>query len=71
VKAGSAFVQKSFVVPGVGSYDVKEPLSSQSVGFAGRLADFSDKWAKEVPGPGSYKTLELLDKNRKVQLSKY
>jgi hypothetical protein len=71
VKAGAAFGEKSFSVPGVGAYDIKDLASNKTVGLAGRLVDLSDKWTKQVPGPGSYKTLDLLDKNLKSQLSKY
>ncbi len=71
VKAVSTFDERSSKGPGPGAYHVKEPTSQQKVSFSGRLADLSDKWALSVPGPGAYKTLELLDKNRKSNLSKF
>jgi len=33
--------------------------------------DLSDKWKLSVPGPGAYKTLELLDNNLKSKISKF
>jgi hypothetical protein len=41
------------------------------VGLSGRFADLSTKWINEVPGPGTYKTMELLDKNLKSNISKF
>lgn len=58
-------------MPAVGSYDIKEPTSRKKIGFSGRHVDLADKWIKQVPGPGSYRTLDLLDKNLKAQISKY
>lgn len=67
----STFGEKPFVVPGVGSYAIKEPKSHQTVSFHSRVADLSDKWIREVPGPGTYQTLELIDKNLKSSISKF
>jgi uncharacterized protein YktB (UPF0637 family) len=58
-------------VPGPGTYDAKEPSSKQQVAISGRLPDLSNKWIKDVPGPGTYKTMELLDKNLKSNISKF
>jgi hypothetical protein len=35
------------------------------------VADLSTKWTDQVPGPGTYKTMELLDKNLKSNVSKF
>lgn len=37
--------------------------------IAGRTVDHSDKWQLEVPGPGAYKTLELVNKQLKSPIS--
>lgn len=41
------------------------------IGISGRFPDLSDKWIREVPGPGAYKTMDLLDKNMKSNISKF
>lgn len=43
----------------------------QKISLSGRVPDLTDKWIKEVPGPGTYKTYELLDKNLKSNISKF
>lgn len=53
----STFGEKPFVVPGVGSYQVKDPKTSQTISFSGRAIDLSEKWIRQVPGPGTYETL--------------
>lgn len=50
---------------------MKHIESKSKVLIASRLADHSDKWVLSVPGPGAYKTLDLLDKNMKSSLAKY
>lgn len=71
IKAVSTFGEKSFIVPGVGSYAIKEPESHRTISFSGRSIDLSEKWIRQVPGPGTYETLELLDKNLKSLNSKF
>lgn len=71
VKAVSVFDERSFKVPGPGSYEAKDLRSQQKVSLSGRMADLSSKWIREVPGPGAYKTAELLDKNLKSAVSKF
>lgn len=71
VRAVSVFNTSGAKGPGPGAYDAKEPLSRQRVILASRVKDLSNKWINEVPGPGTYKTLELLDKNCKPNLSKF
>ncbi len=43
----------------------------KKVSLSGRIPDLSDKWIKGVPGPGAYKTFDLLDKNLKSNISKF
>lgn len=71
VKNVSAFGEKPFMVPGVGNYSIKDSKSNQTISFSSRVVDLSEKWIREVPGPGTYNTLELLDKNLKSQNSKF
>ena len=71
VRAVSVFNTNGAKGPGPGSYDAKEPLSRQRVILASRVKDLTNKWINEVPGPGTYKTLELLDKNYKSNLSNF
>ena len=35
-----------------------------------RLVSLDDKWGKQVPGPGNYETLQILDKNLKSHNSR-
>ena len=71
VRAVSVFNTNGAKGPGPGAYDAKKPLSRQRVILASRVKDLSNKWINEVPGPGAYKTLELLDKNCRSNLSKF
>jgi hypothetical protein len=71
VKVGSVFDTRNSHAPGPGAYNVKPSESKQTIGLSGRVADLSDKWIKEVPGPGQYKTMDLLDKNMKSNISKF
>jgi len=67
----STFGEKPFVVPGVGSYLIREPKNNQTISLSGRVPDLSEKWIRQVPGPGTYKTLELIDKNLKSNNSRF
>ncbi len=70
----STFGEKPFKVPGPGNYHAKYNYvdeASPKVSLASRHLDVSDKWALSVPGPGSYKTIELLDKNLKSNVSRF
>ena len=59
------------MVPGVGNYSIKDTKSNQTISFSSRVVDLTEKWIREVPGPGTYDTLELLDKNLRSQNSKF
>lgn len=54
MKAVSAFGEKPFMVPGVGSYTIKEQKNNQTINISSRAVDLTEKWMRKVPGPGSY-----------------
>ncbi len=37
----------------------------------GRNKDLSDRWIKSVPGPGTYNTLELINKDNRTFVSNF
>jgi hypothetical protein len=39
--------------------------------LSGRLNDLSNKYIESVPGPGTYQTIDLLNKNLKANVSRF
>lgn len=61
VKANS-FIGRDLKNPSPGTYNPQLLKKSESYSLYSRRPDLSDGWIKKVPGPGTYKPLQLTSK---------